>query len=222
MVFSSIIFLCYFLPMFFLLYFIVKGKYKIVVLFTFSMIFYAWGEPKNIAVLMVSILVNYVGALLIQNRKIKKVAFLSIIVLNLMTLFVFKYLNFATTILSEGLSAYGISIETTNITLPIGISFFTFQGMSYVIDVYRGTVEAQKNPIIVATYISMFPQLVAGPIVRYETIQYQFDKSFFSIDEIYDGMQKFIIGLSKKVLVADVLARPVDMIMGGVGAVNCI
>ncbi len=209
MVFSSITFLFYFLPIFLALYFItptIKGKN--VVTLVFSLIFYAWGEPRFILVLLFSIAFNFVAALAIDDREgsARKLALAVAIAGNLLVLGIFKYANFVTANLAGLLKPLGLAIGTTDIHLPLGISFFTFHCLSYVIDIYRRRFHANRDPIDVALYISLFPQLVAGPIVRYKTVARQLDARRFTLGRASVGARIFIIGLAQKVLVADVVA----------------
>ena len=209
MVFSSITFLFYFLPIFLALYFItptIKGKN--VVTLVFSLIFYAWGEPRFILVLLFSIVFNFFAALAIDNREgvARKLALTVAVVGNLLVLGVFKYANFVTANLAGLFAPLGLAIVTTDIHLPLGISFFTFHCLSYVIDIYRRRFRANRDPIDVALYISLFPQLVAGPIVRYKTVARQLDVRRFTLGRASVGARIFIIGLAQKVLVADVVA----------------
>ena len=209
MVFSSITFLFYFLPIFLALYFItptIKGKN--VVTLVFSLIFYAWGEPKFILVLLFSIVFNFVAALAIDDREgsARKLALAVAVVGNLLVLGIFKYANFVTANLAGLFAPLGLAIATTDIRLPLGISFFTFHCLSYVIDIYRRRFHANRDPIDVALYISLFPQLVAGPIVRYKTVARQLDARRPTLGRASVGARIFIIGLAQKVLVADVVA----------------
>ena len=166
MVFSSISFLYYFLPIVLLFYFIVPSRFRNLVLLIFSLIFYFYGEPKYIWVLILSCLINYIFGLIMQKHR-KKIYLIMAITFNLLLLCYFKYINFFITNINN---LFGSSLSLINVVMPIGISFFTFQTMSYVIDVYRGKVEANKNIINFSAYVCLFPQLVAGPIVRYSSI----------------------------------------------------
>lgn len=189
LVFSSITFLFYFLPLVLFCYFISPSKLKNLTLLFFSLIFYAWGEPKYIFIMLFSSVVDYTHAIIIDKNRgtLKaKLALISSIVINLSLLIFFKY------------SDLGL-----NLSLPIGISFYTFQTMSYSIDVYRNEAPAQKNIIPLATYVTLFPQLVAGPIVRYSDIARDLNYRTHSIDKFYEGVYRFIIGLSKKVILAN-------------------
>ena len=212
MVFSSLTFLFIFLPIVLLLYFIVNDKYKNYILLFFSLLFYSWGEPKYVLLMIVSIVVNYVFAKFIDktNKKIKRKSLLIVSILfNVGLLFYFKYLNFT---LESINNIFNTSIPIHKIILPIGISFYTFQILSYVIDVYRKKVKVQNNIFVLGTYISFFPQLIAGPIVRYETIEKQLLKRNHSIESFCKGFKIFIIGLSKKVLIANNVAFIADTI----------
>lgn len=213
MLFSSLIFLFVFLPIVLGLYFIVCRKSmlaKNILLLIASLFFYAWGEPKFVLIMLLSIAMNYIfGRLVDDNRHYKKAKIYLIvsIVFNLGLLFIFKYLNF--TISNLNTLFYNV-IPQTEIVLPIGISFFTFQAMSYVIDVYRGTVQVQKNLFYLALYISFFPQLIAGPIVRYSTIEEQIGNRKVSLDDFSEGVRRFLIGISKKVILANNFALIAD------------
>ena len=167
MLFSSISFLYYFLPVVLLFYFIVPQKYKNLILFIFSMFFYFYGEPKYIFLMLIEILVAYVGAILIDKYKSKTI-FTIVLTIHIGLLSIFKYTDF---FIQNINNLFKTNISLLRIALPIGISFYTFQIISYIIDVYNGKVKVQKSFLKLATYISLFPQLIAGPIVRYETIE---------------------------------------------------
>ena len=214
MVFSSITFLFYFLPIFLVLYFItptIKGKN--VVTLVFSLLFYAWGEPQFIIVLLFSIALNFLAALAIDDREgpARKAALAVAVTGNLLVLALFKYSNFVTANLAALFAPLGLAVAVTNIHLPLGISFFTFHCLSYVIDIYRRRFRANRNPIDIALYISLFPQLVAGPIVRYKTVARQLDARRFTLGRTSVGARIFIVGLAQKVLVADVVAPLVQV-----------
>ena len=219
MVFSSTIFLCVFLPLVLALYYAIPGKWaKNVVLLVFSLIFYGWGEPRLVILMAVSLLANYLFGILIhrchiKSRKGRAWLWLSVL-FNIGLLFYFKYFTFTAETLAELIKADWVIKE---IALPIGISFYTFQGMSYVIDVYREDVSVkpmvQKNPVKVALYISMFPQLIAGPIVRYEDVLPYLDKREHTLERFCEGIEVFIIGLSKKVIFANLLGEVADSLM---------
>ena len=202
MVFSSIIFLFYFLPAILILYYLSSKKHKNLVLFLGSLFFYAWGEPVYVSILLLSTAFNYfMGMVLEQTPKSKKKSVLVInVIINLAFLVFFKYTNFLIDTVNLILPH---DIPTLKITLPIGISFFTFQAMSYVIDVYRGTAKAQKKYVDFATYITLFPQLIAGPIVRYNSIDEQLSKRRETIEGFTMGVATFTAGLAKKVLLAN-------------------
>lgn len=181
------------------------------VLCLFSLLFYAWGEPKFVLIMILSIFLNWFFALLIENNKANKIVSHIIIsadlFVNLGIIFIFKYLVFTIKNINALLFT---NITVPNITLPIGISFFTFQAISYVIDVYRGHGKAQKNIINVALYISLFPQLIAGPIVRYETIENQIYNRNETFEDFSSGVSRFIIGLGKKIIIANNMALVAD------------
>lgn len=203
MVFSSITFLFYFLPLVLFSYFLSPSKLKNLTLLIFSLIFYTFGEPKYIFIMIFSTIVDYIHALIIdkyRNTLNAKIAFISSIVINLSLLVFFKYSNFFISIIN---SIFSANLDLLNLTLPIGISFYTFQTMSYTIDVYKNEAKPQKNILNLATFITLFPQLVAGPIVRYVDINKQLDTRNSDIDKIYNGIYRFIIGLSKKILLAN-------------------
>ena len=214
MVFSSITFLFYFLPIFLALYFItpsIKGKNLVTLLF--SLIFYAWGEPRFIIVLLFSIVFNFLAALAIDDREgpARRFALGVAVTGNLLVLAIFKYANFVTANLADLAAPLGFKVATTAIHLPLGISFFTFHCLSYVIDIYRRRFKANRDPIDVALYISLFPQLVAGPIVRYKTVARQLDARRFTLGRASVGARIFIVGLAQKVLVADLVAPVVQV-----------
>ena len=213
MVFSSTTFLFLFLPVVLIAYynpFFKSVSVKNAILLLSSIFFYAWGEPVYVLLMLGSVLINWILGLVIdRNRENKKskLALVTAVAVNLGILFVFKYLTFAL----ENINAlFHTDIDTLNITLPIGISFFTFQAMSYVIDVYRGDGEVQKNPCNTALYISFFPQLIAGPIVRYQTIADQIRERHENFDDFTNGAYRFMIGFVKKVLIANNVAMVAD------------
>lgn len=201
MLFSSITFLYYFLPCVLVLYFLAPEKLKNVVLLVSSLFFYGWGEPILVVLMILTIIVGYILGLLTEKHPSKRKIYLILsIVYSLGTLSYFKYANF---FVENVNAAIGLSIPMLKIALPIGISFYTFQILSYNIDVYRGEVPAQKNPLYLATYITMFPQLIAGPIVRYKNIKDQLESRVHSFDKAALGIRRFVVGLSKKVLLAN-------------------
>ena len=210
MVFSSVMFLFYFLPIILLIYYICPVKYRNYVLLLFSLIFYFIGEPINIIFLLLSCVINYYGSVLIQkkkSKKIKKYIFIGVIAYNIIQLLFFKYINF---FISNLNIIPFIDIPLLNILMPIGISFYTFQAISYVADVYTGKVKVAKNIFTYMTYLTLFPQLIAGPIVRYETIEEELGNRKIDFDNLSNGLKLFIIGLSKKVLLANVLGELIN------------
>lgn len=210
MLFSSLIFLFAFLPIVLVLYYTVFRKsirLQNLLLLIASIFFYAWGEPKFVFVMMASIIMNYTWAILVDRYEYKKRILFLAVATNLGLLFVFKYLNFTVSNIDH---FFGNIFPQIDIALPIGISFFTFQAMSYVIDVYRGDTKVQRNFLYVALYISFFPQLIAGPIVRYTDIESKLEVRKVSFDDFSVGIKKFLIGLSKKVIIANNLAIITD------------
>ncbi len=202
MVFSSLVFLLIFLPVSLIVYYILPAKCKNAALLAASLVFYAWGEPKYILILLLSIAINYASGLALEKArgKSEKLILALSVLVNLGLLCFFKYTDFA---LETVNSVFGVGISALKIALPVGISFYTFQALSYTVDVFRGTVGAQHNIITFATYISMFPQLIAGPIVRYSDIESALLERKPQADKIAEGIFRFIIGLSKKVLIAN-------------------
>ena len=203
MLFTSISFLYYFLPIVLILYFITPKKYRNYILLIFSIIFYMYGEPKYVILMLVEIIVAYFGTILIDKYKSKEI-FLITIIIHIGLLCIFKYTDLFITTIN---SIFKSNINLFNIALPIGISFYTFQILSYVIDVYKGKVSVQKNILKLATYVSLFPQLIAGPIVRYETISKELDNRDETFEKFSLGVRRFIIGLAKKVLIANMLGE---------------
>ncbi len=204
MLFSSTLFLFVFLPITLGLYYICNHKLKNIVLLIASLIFYAIGEPKFVLVMGISIICNYFFALAMERFDKQKKLFLAITVItNLGLLFVFKYLGFSVHIFNQ---VFRQNVTIMKIALPIGISFFTFQAMSYVIDVYKGTAKAQHNLCNLALYIAMFPQLVAGPIVRYSTVAQQIETREVKPQVVGQGCKRFMCGLCKKILLSNNLA----------------
>ena len=212
MVFSSAVFLFGFLPALLALYFLAKDKYKNYILLAFSLLFYGFGGIKLLVMMIAIVMIDYVAAVLIDKFKsdgVRKLVLIFTIILNIGILFYFKYMGFAVEIINR-LSHF--SIPLPNIVLPIGISFYTFQAMSYVIDVYRRESKAEKNPFFVLLYVSMFPQLVAGPIVRYKTVAEEIDKRVVTLNGFADGLERFIFGLAKKLIIANNTGRLADLI----------
>ena len=214
MVFSSLTFLLVFMPAVLLLYFIVPVWWvRNTVLLLASLVFYAWGEPVYILLMLYSILLNYCcGRLMGKHRRHKKQILVFGIIMNLFILGFFKYQGFLTETLNRPLSLLGISIPVRELALPIGISFYTFQALSYLIDLYRGRFKAQKNLLNFALYISMFPQLIAGPIVRYEDVAKQLARRKVSLRRFGYGASFFIDGLAMKVLLANTAGGLVERI----------
>lgn len=217
MVFSNLIFLYLFLPVCLIAYFFCPGiRAKNAVLILFSLIFYAWGEPVYLLLMIASAAVNWYFGLLIERRR-KKIFLILALVLDLGCLAVFKYAGFFV----ENLNAvFGASIPVPQIALPIGISFYTFQALSYTVDVWRGDVPAQRSFAKLLLYISLFPQLIAGPIVRYSDVAAQIDDRQFDASEAFYGATRFCIGLAKKVLLADAAGKVASQILDGSLASN--
>ncbi len=203
MLFTSISFLYYFLPIVLLFYFILPNKFKNVVLFLASMFFYFYGEPKYIFLMLFEILVAYIGAILIDKYRSKTI-FIIILIIHIGLLGIFKYTDF---FIQNINNIFKSNLSLLRIILPIGISFYTFQIISYIVDVYNGKVRVQKSFLKLATYIALFPQLIAGPIVRYETIENELDNRTHSIDDFAIGARRFTMGLVKKVLIANALGE---------------
>ena len=206
MIFSSTLFLFIFLPLTLLIYYAIPKKYvtaKNIELLIASLIFYAWGEPKNVILMLVSIAANYGFGLLLEkydeNKRIRKLVLIGSVVFNLGLLFYFKYLGFFTG-------------GRVTVILPIGISFFTFQIMSYTIDVYLRNVKTQRDPFKLALYISLFPQLIAGPIVRYIDIEKELASRTYDVDKIFKGVTRFSVGLAKKVVISNTVGLLADNI----------
>ena len=204
MVFSSLIFIFIFLPLVLVSYYIVPKRFKNTIILLASLIFYAWGEPVYVLLIIVSILINYFGALLIRkyisDKEKSKFIFITVLLIDISVLFFFKYYGFA--IESLG-SILGVNLQVKSIALPLGVSFYTFQQISYIADIYMQRVKPQKNLIDFAAYITMFPQLIAGPIVNYNDIYKQLANRKESISKFGEGVQRFIIGLGKKVILAN-------------------
>ena len=203
MLFSSIPFLYYFLPAVLIVYFLVPRVLKNTVLLVFSLVFYGWGEPKYLFLMMGSILLFYLCGLAIglsKTRPWQKFWLIVSVVVSLTLLGIFKYADF---FVESFNAATGLSIPLLRLALPVGISFYTFQCLSYTIDVYRGNAQVQKNPISFGTYASLFPQLIAGPIVRYVDVARELDNRTHSWDQVALGLRRFLVGLAKKVILAD-------------------
>ena len=206
MLFSSIPFLYYFLPCVILLYLIAPKCLKNTVLLLASLVFYAWGEPKYVVLMVATVLLGYVFGLLIERFRGKWPAKLFLILSLAVDLGFLAYFKYADFFITNFNAVTGLSVALLHIALPVGISFYTFQILSYTVDVYRGDAKAQRNPINLATYIALFPQLIAGPIVRYSDIALQLNERKHTMDKIAIGVRRFIIGLGKKILIADMFA----------------
>lgn len=220
MVFSNAIFLFVFLPIVILGYYLLRGRARNYWLLAVSLLFYAWTKPSFIVILLASICINYLGALAIDRSKRplwRRIFVIGTVAINLLLLYYFKYFNFTMEILSKLLSR---EISFTEVILPIGISFFTFQGLSYVVDVYREDVNVQKNIFKLGMYISLFPQLVAGPIVRYKDVAAEIDDRSVTMEDFVAGIQRFILGLFKKIIIADTLAVTVNAIFANIPKLN--
>ena len=205
MLFTSISFLYYFLPALIIIYFITPKKYKNIILLIASLLFYFYGEPKYVFLMIAEIVIAYIGAILIDKYKNQsKNILITTLFIHVFLLIIFKYTDFIIQTINDISNA---NIKLLNIALPIGISFYTFQIISYVIDVYNGKVKVQKNIINLATYVSLFPQLVAGPIVRYQTVEKELDDRVHSFNNFAYGIRRFSIGLAKKVLIANALGE---------------
>lgn len=212
MLFSSLVFVWYFLPLVFILTSIIPNtKIKNMILLAASLLFYSWGEPKYILLMIFSILLNYTFGIFTNYCKNKKLFFAICVILNLALLGYFKYFNFFIINVNRVMRAEVLS--TRNIALPIGISFYTFQALSYVIDVYRGKTPAQENIFKLALYISFFPQLIAGPIVKYHDVALQLENREINVTKVAFGIKRFVFGLSKKILLANTFATIVDLLM---------
>lgn len=208
MVFSSEIFMFIFLPIVLALYYLVKPGRNIILLIA-SIFFYAWGEPVYVLLMFFSICANYIFGILMEkydNEVARRVILSVCCLVNLSLLGYYKYAGF----IAENLNKFGLNVNVKDISLPIGISFYTFQAMSYVIDVYRREVPAQKSILKLGLYISMFPQLIAGPIVRYTTIQEEIDNRTVNLTDFYEGCKRFMFGFSKKILIADSVSKIAD------------
>lgn len=208
MVFSNLVFLFVFLPIILTVYFLIRTEFRNTILLITSLFFYAWGEPLYIFLMLFSILLNYIFALLINQSKLNKSVTLSVgILINIVILGYYKYAGFILSSISELIN---YSYDFTPVSLPIGISFYTFQAIAYLVDVYRKEVKPQKNILNFALYISFFPQLVAGPIVRYDTMADQLRTRNENIELFSEGCKRFIVGLAKKILIANQLGIIAD------------
>ena len=223
MVFSSVVFIFLFFVLSMILYYAVPFKLKNFIILISGLVFYAWGEPKYVVVMLISTLIDYLAGLVIHryndNIVIKRIALITSLVMNLSLLGIFKYSDLIFGSINDifGLSLENPFLDITNnvsafvfgakpesyLPLPIGISFFTFQSMSYTIDMYLGKIKVQKNPISFAAFVTLFPQIVAGPIVRYDDVASELDSRKIDLNIIYDGIVRFITGLGKKVIIAN-------------------
>lgn len=217
MIFSGLMFLFRFMPAFFLIYFLTPRRAKNFVLFSGSLVFYAWGEPVYVVLMLFSTVSDYLHGLLIESAhkrgkgKREKGFLISSVVINLALLGFFKYSDLLIGTVN-GLTH--LSIPLLNLPLPVGISFYTFQTMSYTIDVYRGRVPAQRNMITFGSFVAMFPQLIAGPIVQYKAVQRELEERKITVEGLSEGIRRFILGLGKKVLLANQAGALYDQIAG--------
>lgn len=219
MVFSSTLFLFVFLPITLFIYYVIKSRYKNYWLLLASLIFFMWSQTNYLWIIVFNIIINYCCAMLIDSlKKLRKPVLIVAVIANFGLLYYFKYFNFTLVSLNK---IFGFNFELFDIVLPVGISFFTFQGISYVIDVYRKNVQVQKNIFNVALYIVLFPQLIAGPIVRYKDIALEIDCRTTTLDDFSYGIERFIIGLSKKAVISNTLALTVDNIWNN-NNITCI
>lgn len=207
MIFSSLLFIYIFLPLAVILYYVTPKKFKNFIIVIMSLAFYGWGEPVYILLMIGSIIIEYIGTILIdKNRDDKEKSrfiFVTILVINISVLFFFKYYGF----LIDNINAiFGTSLKIRTLALPLGISFYTFKLISYLVDVYKGKAKVQKNIVNFGVYIAMFPQLLAGPIEQYSNMSKQLENRKETISKFGDGVEKFIIGLGKKVLIANNMA----------------
>ena len=210
MTFSSLTFLCIFLPVLVILYHLIRPiRARNILLVAASLLFYAFGEPVYIFLMVISIIVNYCFGRAIAVKRRKKIIVAIAVIVNLAVLGTFKYAGWVAEMISD---AFGFGWQPLAISLPIGISFYTFQALSYLIDVYRGECECQNDMISFFLYISLFPQLIAGPIVKYHDIEKQIGSRTINAKETALGLQRFLVGLGKKVLIANVLAKAADAV----------
>ena len=210
MLFSSMTFIYVFMPIVCIIYLLIKQELKNYLLLIASIIFYAWGEPRYLAIMILTILVNYLGAVFLSKYRSKaKLILAATIVVDLAFLIYFKYFNF---IIDNANALFAMDVKFIDVIMPIGISFYTFQAMSYLVDVYRKDCPVQKDIYKLALYITLFPQLVAGPIVKYHDVAEQIDKRSVTFDKVALGVKRFIIGLSKKMLIANTLGAVADKI----------
>ncbi len=207
MIFSGIPFLYYFLPTVLVLYFLAPKMFKNSVLLIASLVFYGWGEPKYVFLMLFTVVLGYIFGLLIERFKGKRLSKLFLVLSVLFCLAGLAYFKYADFFIGNFNAATGLSVPLLKLALPIGISFYTFQILSYTVDVYRGQVAVQKNFLHLATYVALFPQLIAGPIVRYADIEMQLTERTHSVEKTAEGCRRFIIGLAKKILLANTLGQ---------------
>ena len=227
MVFSTLTFLFFFFPLVFLLYYLIPNrKYKNVVLLVFSILFYSWGEPKFILLMLSTSLIAYLSGLWMDcldksgKLRLKKTVMIATVALLLSSLFFFKYLNFVVENINKILHN---PLSLPQITLPIGISFYTFQILSYVVDLYNKKIALQKNYFNLTLYVAFFPQLIAGPIVRYETVEHEIMNRKETFEDVWGGFRRFIVGLAKKVIIANGTGALATMIYtGGTDVYNSV
>lgn len=204
MVFSSLTFMFFYLPIVLGIYFLAPKKFRNLWMFLAGLLFYGWGEPVYLWIMVLSTVIDYICGYLMHihddKPKIRKLCLIASVVMNLGLLSIFKYSGFFVSSIN---SIFGLSLTVPNIALPIGISFYTFQSMSYTIDMYLRNISVQKNPITFATYVTLFPQIVAGPIVRYSDVQNEIDNRTITVNLVGEGVLIFIKGLAKKVLLAN-------------------
>lgn len=216
MIFSSPLFLFLFLPIVLILYFVLRTELRNLVLLTASLFFYTWGEQEFAVIMLISITLNHIFGLLLDglgSHQKRKLVLALAVTANIGLLAYFKYANFLVNNLNALLMPLQFTpIKLNPVHLPLGISFFTFHALSYVIDVYRHEVKALKNPLLTTLYISLFPQLVAGPIIRYHDVATQLVTRVVNREIFATGIKRFIIGLGKKMLIANVVAIPADQI----------
>ena len=210
MLFSTMTFVFMFLPVVLLLYLVSKKELHNPILLIASIIFYAWGEPRYLAIMLLTIIINWAGAIAVDRfKKFAKFTLAATILADLGFLIYFKYFNF---LIENCNNLFHSHIEPLNIIMPIGISFYTFQALSYVVDVYRGECRVQKDIYKLALYICLFPQLIAGPIVKYRDVADQIDSREVNFEKVNAGVKRFIIGLSKKMLIANTMGAIADKI----------
>ena len=220
MVFTSSVFILIFLPLLLLCYFLIPKKYlnaKNLVLLAFSLVFYGWGGVRYLGLLLSSVMINYLGGLLcgiLPKKGARRAALVITLAINLGLLGIFKYAGFGAQVLVD----LGLRIPVPEIVLPIGISFFTFQGLSYVVDVYREDAAVQKDPLKVALYVSLFPQLVAGPIVRYTQVERELSQRAHTMENFSKGATRFMLGFGKKMLMANPMGEIADTVFGRCGS----